>query len=231
VWNIRQGGVRRRERIADAIIAHSPDIVALIEFVPSTAQPMLRLLRDTGFHYCLSTRRNGFDYCVCVLSKTPISVRPSGIPALDDSGAWLEVHVPEYGFSFAAVHAPTKRGKMRAFLDAILQVASAGSGAPFLFVGDFNTGIGPADGPLKNYGDVDRFLALQSAGFGDAWRHVNGDLIEHTYVFPRTGKRYRIDHALASRGLLPRIHSCRYSHEERITGVSDHSVLVVDIED
>jgi hypothetical protein len=60
---------------------------------------------------------------------------------------------------------------MKAFLSALVQVASLKASDPFLFVGDFNTGIGPADGPLKNFGDVDRFVALQGTGFNDAWRH------------------------------------------------------------
>ena len=232
VWNIQQGGGRRRDRIADTIIAHDPDIVALIEFVPTTAEPLLQPLRLAGFEHQICTKRNGFDYAVCVLAKTPITTRPSGIPTLDDSGLWLEVAVPAYGFSFGVVHAPVgPRTRMKAYLDAVVQVASSRTGDPFLFVGDFNTGVGPGDGPINNYGDVDRFTAIQGAGFTDAWRHMHGDLVEHTYTFPRTGKRYRIDHALASPALLSRIHCCRYSHDERLDRLSDHSVLLVEIED
>jgi exonuclease III len=45
------------------------------------------------------------------------------------------------------------------------------------------------------------------------------------------GESFRIDHALASPGLLPGIRDCRYSHDERDDGVSDHSSLLVDVED
>jgi exonuclease III len=84
---------------------------------------------------------------------------------------------------------------------------------------------------MNNYGDVDRFLAIQGAGFIDVWRHFDADLIEHTYINPQTGKCYRIDHAMASPGLLPHIRSCRYSHAERTSGASDHSALLIEIED
>jgi len=232
VWNIQQGGGRRRERIAAAIIAHNPDIVALIEFVPTTAEPLLQRLRLAGFTHQICTTRNGFDYAICVISKTPISTRPSGIPTLDDSGLWLEVSVPAHEFNVGVVHVPVgPRTRMKAFLSALVQVALSRGGDPFLFVGDFNTGIGPADGPINNYGDVDRFMAIQGAGFTDAWRHMHGDLVEHTYTFPRTGKQYRIDHALASPALLHRTRCCRYSHDERLEGASDHSVLLVEFED
>jgi exonuclease III len=145
---------------------------------------------------------------------------------------WLEVVVPAHRFSFGVVHAPVgPRIRTKAFLSALVQVAIRSVGDPFLFVGDFNTGIGPADGPMNNYGDVDRFMAIQETGFSDIWRHINADLIEHTYTNLQTGKRYRIDHALASLRLLPRIRDCRYSHLERDSGASDHSVLLVEIED
>jgi exonuclease III len=117
---------------------------------------------------------------------------------------------------------------MKAFLSALVEVAKSKADDPFLFGGDFNTGIGPADGPLKNFGDVDRFTALQTVGFTDVWRHVHRDRIEHTWC--RTEKSYRIDHALVSASLLARVRDCRYSHQERIDGVSDHSVLLVEIE-
>jgi exonuclease III len=231
VWNIQQGGGPRRQRIADSLVTHAPDIVALIEFVPSTAGPLLQSLKEAGFDSQICTKRNGFDYALCVLSKTPISTLPSGIPTLDDSGLWLEISVPAHGFSVGIVHAPAgPRIRMRAFLDALVHVATRKMGDPFLFVGDFNTGIGPADKPMNNCGDVDRFRAIQQTGFSDVWRHINADLIEHTYTNPQTGKRYRIDHTLASPGMLPRIRSCHYSHDERENRVSDHSLLIVEIE-
>ena len=229
IWNIQQGGGPRRERIAASIIRHNPDIVALIEFVPGTAAPLLNRLREAGFNYQSCTNRRGFDYALCVLSKYPVISRPSGLPLLDESGLWLELTVPTHDFSFGVVHAPTSpRTRMKAFLSDLVSVAKSKADHPFLFVGDFNTGIGPADGPLNNFGDVDRFTALQTAGFTDIWRHLHSDRFEQTWC--RNGKEYRIDHALVSESLLPRVTGCRYSHEERIDGISDHSVLLVEID-
>ncbi len=228
-WNIRQGGGPRRHRIAECIRAHDADVVALIEFVPGTGGELTRALRDKGFGHEIQGVRRGFDYTVCVLSKTRLARRDSGIPLLEDSGLWLEVGIPDHDFTLGVVHAPTSpRARMREFLGGVVAVAEARKDDAFLFVGDFNTGAGQIDGPLKNFGDVDRFLAVQAAGFHDAWRHVHGDLVEHTYTFPRTGKSYRIDHALASRSLLGRVRGCGYSHEERTCGASDHSALWVE---
>lgn len=94
---------------------------------------------------------------------------------------------------------------MKEFLNARVQVATGNASDPFLFVGDFNTGIGPADGPMKQLRQCGSFHRSQAAAFKDAWRRHDGDRIEHTYTSPRIGtSSYRIDHALASPALLPR---------------------------
>ena len=147
----------------------------------------------------------------------------------DDSGQWLQIDVPAWGISLGIVHAPTTpRTRMKQFLDALIQVAQSPT-APDLFIGDFNTGIGPADGPMRNFGDVDRFTALQSAGFTDVWRHQHGEKIEYTWA--RAAKAYRIDHALASPQFLPRIKACNYSHGERLDKLSDHSLLTIQFDE
>jgi hypothetical protein len=70
---------------------------------------------------------------------------------------------------------------MKEFLTALVKFAALRVADPFLFVGDLNTGIGPADGPMNHFGDVDRLIELQETGFTDACRHVHGELIEHTW--------------------------------------------------
>jgi len=229
IWNIRQGGGPRRERIARCIHGQAPDIVALVEFVPGNAGSFVESLRKSGLEHRICTERKGSDYAIGIFSRTPIAAaRPSEIPILDDSGLWLEVSIPAHNFGLGVVHVPTNsRTRMKAFLSALIQVAARNAGGPFLFAGDFNTGIGPADGPMINFGDVDRFAALQDSGFTDVWRHIHGQRTEHTWS--RNGKSYRIDHALASPGLLSRIRECHYLHDERIEGTSDHSALLVEI--
>jgi len=43
------------------------------------------------------------------------------------------------------------------------------------------------------------------------------------------GNGFRLDHAFATPSLSPRITSCRYSHAERDAGVSDHSMLILEV--
>jgi exonuclease III len=42
--------------------------------------------------------------------------------------------------------------------------------------------------------------------------------------------RWRIDHAFVSPPLADAVRSCRYSHAEREQGLSDHSMLINEID-
>jgi len=44
------------------------------------------------------------------------------------------------------------------------------------------------------------------------------------------GNGFRIDHAFLSAALVGRAGAIRYSHDERLTGLSDHSVLLLDLD-
>ena len=52
---------------------------------------------------------------------------------------------------------------------------------------------------------------------GHSWVHHNGD-------------GYRYDHVFVAQGLAPRVRSCGYLHETRLTRLSDHSAMYVDLE-
>jgi exodeoxyribonuclease-3 len=45
----------------------------------------------------------------------------------------------------------------------------------------------------------------------------------------KTGNGFRIDHAFLSATLAARVGSIRYSHDERLAGISDHSPLILDL--
>jgi endonuclease/exonuclease/phosphatase family metal-dependent hydrolase len=44
------------------------------------------------------------------------------------------------------------------------------------------------------------------------------------------GNGFRIDHAFLSPALAARAGEIRYSHDERFTGLSDHSALILDLD-
>lgn len=69
-------------------------------------------------------------------------------------------------------------------------------------------------------------------GWTDVWRGRHPGVREWSWVQP-WGRHvgYRLDHALVSPALLPRVADVRYSHAERESGVSDHSSLLLELTD
>src|SRR5258708_18096599 len=58
--------------------------------------------------------------------------------------------------------------------------------------------------------------------FCDLWRRRYPAVREYSW-FSTRGNGFRIDHAFLSDGLAARAGTIRYSHEERLAGLSDHS--------
>jgi exodeoxyribonuclease III len=97
-----------------------------------------------------------------------------------------------------------------------------------LAIGDFNTCRAFVDEP----GAIDataRFMdSMDAIGFRDLWRHRYPEGREFSWYSHR-GNGFRIDHAFLSASLAARAGVIRYSHEERLAGLSDHSMLLLDL--
>jgi exodeoxyribonuclease-3 len=112
----------------------------------------------------------------------------------------------------------------QALLDVLGEVAEKAAVA----IGDFNSCRAYVD----EAGAIDKtahfFEKIKAAGFRDQWRDRNPDGREFSWYSTR-GNGFRIDHAFLSRGLAARTGAIRYSHNERLAGISDHSLLILDI--
>jgi exonuclease III len=108
-----------------------------------------------------------------------------------------------------------------------------GRAEPFLLVGDWNTGAHRLDETGKTFVCAEHFGRLSTLGWTDMWRHHNPGITECIwYSKLKSGVRgngFRLDHAFATPSLVQRITSCRYSHVEREAGISDHSIVIVEL--
>src|SRR5436190_183173 len=101
--------------------------------------------------------------------------------------------------------------------------------AEALAIGDFNTCRAYIDEP----GAIDpcaHFMdGVAEIGFCDLWRRLYPDGREFSWYSTR-GNGFRIDHAFLSPALVGRTGEIRYSHDERTSGLSDHSALLLDFD-
>ena len=228
-------------RIVSAIADHNPDIIALSEFRAKPGMALCQAFGANGWPHIADSGPTGIDNGICVLSRVPLRCeRPAAAPP-ENVVRWLDVDLPEHGFGFSVIHIltsipgskePEGAAKTR-FWEALLVAAEARIGEPLLLVGDFNTGMPMVDEAGSTFLCAEHFARLSALGWIDVWRHFHGAASEYTwYSLPRGGapaNGYRLDHAFATPGLLPRITACRYSHTEREQKVSDHSPLILEI--
>jgi hypothetical protein len=92
---------------------------------------------------------------------------------------WLDIDLPEYGFGIGVFHVmaagsskkhPTNVAKTR-FWEVVLQAVESRLQAPFLFVGDWNTGTHRLDETGKTFVCPEYFGRLSMLGWTDVWRH------------------------------------------------------------
>jgi len=241
-WNIQHGGGARIARIVEEITAYEPDVAAITEFRTGPGAAFCAALRERGWPYVETSNPAENQNGIAVFSQTPMTrTRRCPVPP-EATARWLDIDLPDYGFGIGVLHImaagsskkhPTNVAKTR-FWEVVLQAAESRWHEPFLFAGDWNTGAHRVDETGKTFVCAEHFGKLSALGWKDMWRHHNPGITEGTWDSKlkggARGNGFRLDHAFATPSLAPRVTSCRYSHVEREAGISDHSMVVVEVE-
>jgi exonuclease III len=197
-------------------------------------------MKERGLPYVETTNPTGNRDRIAVFSGAPIRLKPCPAPP-ESQFRWLDIDLPEYGFGIGVLHimaagssakSPCSVAKTR-FWNAVLHAAEARLPEPFLFVGDWNTGAHRLDESGKTFVCAEHFARLSALGWTDLWRQHNPGVNEFTWHSVKRGARlnaFRVDHAFSTPWLTARAVSCRYSHKERDVGVSDHSMVIVEVD-
>ena len=238
-YNIRFGGGRRLERIADTIRAIDPDVAVLQEASNPAAVDRLAALSGLANLVC----RPG--YSVAVLSRWPMRHAWHDPPRVR---SFLEFEPPESDLRFFGLHFPSglsRRGenvRLR-HVDALLAVTGSRADARTVLIGDLNS-VGPGDEPLvarmpfwlrlllRFDGGIrtDALQRLAVAGWADAFRRLHPD--DPGFTLPATHPEVRLDYALVPESVLPRIRSCEpVPNDTQAPPGSDHLPLVLEIGD
>ncbi len=96
-------------------------------------------------------------------------------------------------------------------------------------IGDLNTGLHRVDETGATFLCADQFREFGRILL-DAWRKVHGDAAREFSWRSHAGNGFRIDHAFLSPSLAPLIQGCWYDHAPRTTGLTDHAMLLLDID-
>lgn len=231
-WNILHGGGTRCEQILAVIKEHDPDIITLQEFRHGSSKSILidglqSLGLDTLFAPETSSAR---ENSLMIATRLPMQAElfpDSSIPAKAIK-ATIEVSAT-VDLNLIAVHFPQKKEQIPLF-NALHDLPPSWLDECSLLVGDFNCGIPFVDSETKTFYATQMFQQLLLNGWRDAWRDRNPDAREFTWVSTRKSNGFRYDHALVSEALDQSLLDVRYDHNVREQKVSDHSLLLLDVD-
>ena len=225
-WNIRQGGGSRLTAICEALARHDADVLVLSEYRGGDAAlrlcealDRLRYLHRTALRP--PPGKNG----VLVAARRRFRTHAALDDTLPEPYRLLEVEIGR--LSLCAVYMPNLLAKVP-YWEAVVAALTMRVDGHALAIGDFNTCRAHVDEPGaidKCAYFMDRVVEL---GFCDLWRHRYPEGREFSWYSHR-GNGFRIDHAFLSPALTKRAKTVRYSHQERLAGLSDHSVLILDL--
>jgi len=221
-WNIRQGGGSRIRSIVSSIEQLQPEILGFSEYRNNASGIALRsALMRLGYRYQIVSHASKDTNSAFIASKYPCSssLFPGCDPVYDHNIVCSRLPA----FDIYSVYFPHKK-KHRLF-DFLID-EELDRERPAVIIGDFNSGINGVDQKGRSFWYEDQMIRLETLGIVDAFRHIHGDVKEYSW-YSHKGNGYRYDHTYISRDLLSFVSECRYLHEWREAGQSDHSPMLL----
>lgn len=231
-WNLQYGGAQERlPGIIEAVRRHDPDILVLLEFRPERIIEVSLSLAALGYPYILNSQPPPRTNGILIASKAALVQLPEG-RRTSSPHRWMEVSLEGSDLRVLAVHVPGASdlaGKME-FWQAIVDYAREAVELRDrrVMVGDLNTGL-ERDSEATPFLGTEQLSQLLDMGWRDVWREYHQVGREYSWI-SSSGKGMRTDNALASPHIQHPLWA-KYSHQERESGLSDHSVLILDIMD
>jgi exodeoxyribonuclease-3 len=202
-------------------------VVVVTEFRANEAGTrLLRRLAVGGLTYQVTSHPPSGVVSVALASRRPIDAVREPLAGRDGHRV-LEVELDS--LTLGAVYFPRGSATLAFWRDRFLALARTRIARPYCFFGDWNTGRHYVDEAGATFSATREFEALTEAGWTDAWRVLHPDGQQYTWVSNR-GTGFRVDHALLSPSLAPRLRSAVISEAERVPRITDHAALVVDLE-
>jgi exodeoxyribonuclease-3 len=241
-WNIENGGKKRTSAIVCTLaeLSPQPDVIVLTEYGINASAGITSELATKAWGYHLHSSPPQNNDGVSAHSRWPMDLitnEPSS-PSEALRHRFLQVHVG--GLCLLGAYIPARGDRCVDSTAAWLTLTGLASGLilrPSVILGDLNSGIHGDDWrPIRGRKRLEArgFRDLGVAGWHDAWRGLHAGCEEYSF-YPRTDAGdhdgFRLDHALLSPKLVPRVKAAEYLHAARRAGLSKHAPLILDLID
>jgi exonuclease III len=224
-WNIRHGGGARLPVIIAALARHEADLLVISEYRGGDSGARLRAaLALSGYEHQTSLVPPPGKNGVLIAARHPFREHGPVSEAVPEPYRMVRVEVA--GFRLIGIYMPNLLAKVPYWEALILSLAA--DAGPALAIGDFNSCRAYVDEPGAIDATAHFIDKVEAIGFCDLWRRRYPEGREFSWYSTR-GNGFRIDHAFLSPALAADAGAVRYSHAERLAGLSDHSPLILDL--
>jgi exonuclease III len=238
--NVQRSSPERARRQADWIAAQeSADVVVITEVSSGPGGDALAsVLTGHGYHSIVAPPSGTRDYRTILASRdATLGAVPSGIDFLPHRAPAATVTAGGQQAGLLGLYVPSRGPKerrnedKRAFQTAVTQVLPgflARFGGPVIVAGDLNV-VEPGHQPrypVFGSWEYDFYRAFAAAGMTDAYRACHPDDAGHSW-YGRGGNGYRFDHAFITSAHARLVRDCRYLHEPRRQGLTDHAAMTL----
>jgi exodeoxyribonuclease-3 len=199
-------------------------------------QALVQALHEHGYQAIVPNSTDG-EYLVVMAARVgTLKVLPVKLAYLPARFAAVHFTLNTHTIGLTGLYVPSRgpqqrrNADKRAFQEAVSSylphLPTDLGGGPIVVAGDLNV-VEPDHQPhYQVFGDWEyRFYTDFAAhGLVDTFRQMHPQLIEHSW-FGRSGNGYRFDHIFMTRQHRRLLRSCRYLHQPRRTGLSDHAAM------
>lgn len=141
---------------------------------------------------------------------------------------YLPVAVSGADVELRAVYAPLRNDPYAEFWKTLLDDIEREAQAPTLLIGDLNSGLPLIDTTARTLFCSRYFRLLPERGYVDLRRSLHG-MDARACTWQGKVNQYRLDHAFGTQQVIGRLEACDYDHSVREAGVSDHSMLSLEL--
>lgn len=242
--NVRAGGITAKiDALAARALDWHADVYVFSEFRDTAAGARIRSSMERGGlpHQAYSQGHRGNGVLVAARSPFDPVFNPAGLD--DESYPHGMIECIFRGLHLFGVYLPGQDRK-RPHLEYLVRIARImnENSVPALAIGDFNSGRNETDIEVNaskmkladEFSTAGLYARLEQY-WDEAWLLRHPDVREYSW-YPRMGpvhrrNGWRLDKAFVSRALLPRLRDAQYDHGFRLEALTDHSALVVDLDE
>lgn len=240
-WNVQHAGPARAQRQAAWVASvQEADVLVLTEIQHSPGgRTFVQALRSHGYTVIVPPQSVN-DYMAIVAARTPnLEVAQPMIAFLPHRCTAVRMVIGTSVVGVVGLYVPSRGPQARRNLDKAAFQKAVSDYLPRLSLdfpdemvvvaGDLNV-LEPSHQPhypffgeweYRFYGDF-----VREGGLVDAFRELRPEDVEHSWI-GRAGDGYRFDHIFITRRHRSLLRTCRYLHEPRLRGLSDHSAMAV----